>query len=61
MLKIEEVPMFRIHAPIIIVPTAEVREALGPRLEAAGLPPTARSPWPRRDLRSRIFSSSLVA
>ena len=28
--------MLRIHAPIIIVPTAEVREALGPRLEAAG-------------------------
>jgi hypothetical protein len=28
--------MFRIHAPIIIVPTAEVRETLGPRLGAAG-------------------------
>jgi hypothetical protein len=28
--------MFRIHAPIIIVPTAEVREALGARLETAG-------------------------
>jgi len=28
--------MFRIHAPIIIIPTVEVRQALGPRLEAAG-------------------------
>ena len=26
---IEEVPMFLIHAPILIVPTAEAREALG--------------------------------
>ena len=29
--------MFRIHAPILIVPTAEAREAIGPRLQAAGL------------------------
>lgn len=28
--------MLRIHAPIIIIPTAEVRDALGPRLETAG-------------------------
>ena len=29
--------MFRIHAPIVIVPTAEAREALGFRLQEAGL------------------------
>ena len=29
--------MFRIHAPILIVPTAEAREALGRRLRRAGL------------------------
>ena len=29
--------MFRIHAPILIVPTAEAREALGSRLQEAGL------------------------
>ena len=29
--------MFRIHAPILIVTTAEAREAIGPRLQAAGL------------------------
>ena len=29
--------MFLIRAPIIIVPTAEAREALGPRLKEAGL------------------------
>ena len=29
--------MFRIHAPILIVPTAEAREALGCRLREAGL------------------------
>jgi hypothetical protein len=43
----EEVPMFRIHAPIlIVVPTAEAS------------PPTARLPWQRSALRLRIFSSS---
>jgi hypothetical protein len=29
--------MFRIHTPILIVPTAEAREALGPRLHVAGV------------------------
>jgi hypothetical protein len=29
--------MFRIHAPILIVPTAEAREALASRLQEAGL------------------------
>ena len=29
--------MFRIHAPILIVPTVEAREALGSRLQEAGL------------------------
>ena len=29
--------MFRIHAPILIVPTAEARVALGSRLQEAGL------------------------
>jgi hypothetical protein len=33
----EEAPMLRIHAPILIVPTAEVREAVGPHLQAAGV------------------------
>ena len=28
--------MFRIHAPILIIPTAEARGAVGPRLQAAG-------------------------
>ncbi len=34
---IEEVFMLRIHVPILIIPTAEAREAVGPRLQAAGL------------------------
>jgi hypothetical protein len=29
--------MFRIHPPVLIAPTAEVREALGPHLQTAGL------------------------
>jgi hypothetical protein len=29
--------MFRIHAPILIVPTVEARQALGHRLRSAGL------------------------
>jgi hypothetical protein len=34
---IEEVSMFRIQAPIVIVPTVEARKALGHRLRWAGL------------------------
>jgi hypothetical protein len=34
---IEEVSMFRIQAPIVIVPTVEARKALGRRLRWAGL------------------------
>jgi hypothetical protein len=34
---IEEVSMFRIQAPIVIVPTAEARSAVGRRLRWAGL------------------------
>jgi hypothetical protein len=33
----EEVNMFRVHAPILIVPTAESREALGVHLRQAAL------------------------
>jgi hypothetical protein len=33
----EEVIMFRIQAPILIVPTVEARKTLGHRLRAAGL------------------------
>src|SRR4051812_9265513 len=33
----EEVSMFRIQAPILVVPTAEARQALGRRLRWAGL------------------------
>jgi hypothetical protein len=34
---IEEVCMFRIQAPVLLVPTAEVKAALGRRLRWAGL------------------------
>jgi hypothetical protein len=33
---IEEVRMFRVHAPIIVIPTAEARQAIGARLSPAG-------------------------
>jgi hypothetical protein len=29
--------MFRLHAPILIIPTAEARDAIGSRLQAAGV------------------------
>jgi hypothetical protein len=34
---VKEVPMFRVQAPILIAPTAEAREAIGPHLQAAAL------------------------
>jgi hypothetical protein len=34
---LEEVTMFQIQAPILIVPTAEAQQALGHRLRSAGL------------------------
>jgi hypothetical protein len=34
---LEEVVMFKIQAPILIVPTAEAQQALGHRLRSAGL------------------------
>jgi hypothetical protein len=53
--------MFRIHAPILIVPTAEAREVLGSRLQEADLAAYREIIGRPRDWRSRIFSSFSAA
>jgi hypothetical protein len=52
----EEVPMFRIHAPILIIPTAEAREALGPRMRRVRSPTAQKG---RRGLATSTQSPEL--